>query len=115
MNKENLTKPSMLMLLGGNALSIIGCFLPFVTLWGFSESYISGDGIFVLILCIVSIVLAFFKVKFAFIANALALLITFIGISSAAQFSLDLLGIGAYVIVIANIVAIIGSIKTGKE
>jgi len=112
---DNLKKPSMLMLLGGNILSIIGCFLPFVSMWGFSTSYIEGDGVIVLVLCAVSIVLAFVKAKFAFIANAIALIVTFIGVSQAAEFSLDLLGVGAYVIIIANIVAIIGSIKSAKE
>jgi len=114
MKKIDFKDPGTLMLLIGNIVAIVGCFLPFVSLWGFSASYIEGDGIFVLILCLVSIALAFFKANFAFIANIVALVITFIAIANAASFSLEVLGIGAYAIIIANIVAIIGSIKAKK-
>ncbi len=111
---NNAKSTSMLMLLGGNIFSIIGCFLPFLTVFGFSVSYIKGDGVFVVILCAVSILLAFIKTKFAFIANILALIVTFVAIFQAADFSLEILGAGAYIIVIANIVAIIGGLKARK-
>lgn len=115
MKNIDFKKPSILMLLGGNVLSIIGCFLPFVSVFGFSVAYIEGDGVFVLILCAIGIALTFFKPKFAFIPNILALLVTFIGISGAADFSLSILGIGAYLIIIANAVAIAGGVMAMKE
>ena len=109
-----IKKPSALMLLGANLLSIIGCFLPFISFLGESFPFIEGDGVFVLILCIISIILTFKKAILAFIPNIIALVITFISIFNVAEFSLDFLAIGAYIIVIANIVAIVGSLLSKK-
>ena len=104
------------LLLGGNVLSIIGCFLPFVSVFGYDYPYIKGDGIIVLVLCIVSMVLAFLnKAKISCVANVLALIVTFMGISKLAEISLEFLGVGAYLIIIANIVAIVGSVKSGNN
>ncbi len=110
MNKQT----AKLMLLGGNILAIIGCFLPFVSVWGFSVPFIDGDGKIVVVACIVSIVLAFIKAKLASIANIIALIVVVVDIANAGDLALDLLAIGAYVIIIANIIAIIGSIKSKK-
>lgn len=115
-NFDELKKrPSMLLILGGNLLTIIGCFLPFVSLLGMSTNYFAGDGKIVVVLCIAAIVIALFQPKFAFIADAVALLITFIAVSRTASLSLDLLGIGAYIIILATIAAIVGSVMEFKK
>lgn len=118
-NLDNIKKPSMLILLGGNLLAIIGCLLPFVSVSflgvDMNVSYMEGDGKIVFALCVVSMVLAFVKLKFAFVPNIIALLVTFVGIANTAELSLEFLGIGAYIIVIANVVAILGCFKAKKE
>lgn len=114
MNQFNVKEPSILMILGGNVLAIIGCFLPFVSIFGFGVSYFEGDGKIVAVLCVVGIILALVKAKIAWVTNVIALIVTFVAIFRTASMSLELLGIGAYIVVIANIVAIIGSIKAKK-
>lgn len=106
-----------LMVLIGSVVAIVGCFLPFasISILGFSESisFIEGDGVFVLVLSIVSIILAFFKTKLCWIANGLALLVTLYDcFNIATEMSISLLSFGAYAIIIASIVAIVGSFKS---
>ena len=110
----NFKDPGTLMVFIGNVLAIIGCFMPFISFWGVTVNYIEGDGRIVLVLSIISIVLAFFKTKIAFIPNILSLIVCFVDISALESFSLDFLGTGAYVIIIACIVSIIGSIISKK-
>ncbi len=102
------------MLMLGNVLSIIGCFLPFAKVLFFSVPYIEGDGMIVLALNIIGIIITLIKSKIAFIANILALVVTAVSVVNMAELSLDLLSTGAYLIIIANIVAIIGSFKSKK-
>lgn len=95
----------------GNILTCIGCFLPFISLFNLSMSFIEGDGILVVILSVVAIIIALFKPKFAFIPNALSLFITIHDMINIADISSTrMLAIGAYVILIGTIVAIVGSI-----
>ncbi len=106
-----------LMVLIGSVVAIVGCFLPFasVSAFGFSTSvsFIEGDGVFVLIFSIVSIVLAFIKTKFCWIANVLALLVTiYDSFNIITELSFGSLAIGAYAIIIASIVSIVGSLKS---
>lgn len=62
-----IKKNRMWITLGGLALALIGCFLPFAkaSVLGFSQSvkYTDGDGILVIIAVIVSAVLVFLKKK----------------------------------------------------
>lgn len=109
--------PSKLMILIGSVVAIIGCFLPFasVSMFGVSASvsYMEGDGVIVLVLSIVAIALAFFKTKLAFIASGLGLIVTlYDSFKIVTEMSFDVLGLGAYIIIIASIVAIVGSVKS---
>ena len=103
------------MLILGNVLSIIGCFLPFAKVWFISVPYIEGDGMIVLALNIIGIVIALIKTKIAFIANILALVVTAVGVVNMAELSFELLSTGAYLIIIANVVAFIGSFVYKKK
>lgn len=47
--------------LGGCVLAIIGCFLPFASVYGMTASYINGDGKILLIAMIVSAVLIYLQ------------------------------------------------------
>lgn len=103
------------MLMLGNIFSIVGCFLPFAQVFFLSVPYIEGDGMIVLVLNIVGIIITLIKPKIGFIANVLALVVTAVGVANMAELSLELLGVGAYLIIIANVVAIIGSFLYKKK
>ena len=112
---NRVKNPGFWMLLLGNVFSIIGCYLPFVTIWFVSVPYIEGDGMIVLAANAVGIFLAFILPRFAFIANMLALVVTAVGFTDIADMSFELLGAGAYLIIIANVVAFIGSFVYKKK
>lgn len=100
------------MLIGGNALSIIACFLPFVDYVIASAVYIDGEGVFILALNVVAIVMAFVKPRFAFIPNIVStawVCITFVDWINAG--GLQLLEIGAYLVLAGNIIALFGGVK----
>jgi len=100
------------MLIGGNALSIIACFLPFVDYVIASAVYIDGEGVFILVLNAVAIVMAFVKPRFAFIPNIVStawVCITFVDWINAG--GLQLLEIGAYLVLAGNIIALFGGVK----
>lgn len=114
MKKVNFKDPGTLMLFIGNIVAIIGCFLPFISVFGQSVNYIEGDGVIVIVLSIVSMVLGLFKAKLAFIPAILSLVVCFFDLSALESYALDLMGIGAWLIIIANIVVIIGSLISKK-
>lgn len=111
-----IKKNRMWITLGGLALALIGCFLPFAkaSVLGFSQSvkYTDGDGILVIIAVIVSAVLVFLKKeKFSLIPSGIAAIITIYDMINTSHVASGLasvsLGIGAFVIIIGLIVAII--------
>ena len=115
-----IKKNRMWITLGGLALAIIACFLPFakVSVFGISQSinYIDGgrDGIIVIIAAIVAGVLVYLKKeKFSLIASGLAALVTVYDIINVAKVAgKSSLGgvsisIGAILILVGLIVAIV--------
>lgn len=105
MNKKNIK----LVILIANIVAVIGCFLPFASLFGYGVNFIEGDGVFVVVLSIVAVLVALFKPKFAFIPNAISLFVPIYDITQAPGMS-DFLDIGAYMIIAGTAVAIIASI-----
>ncbi len=112
---KRVKNPGFWMLLLGNVFSIIGCYLPFATVFFVSIAYIEGDGMIVLAANVVGIFLTFVLPKFAFTANILALVVTAVGFTDIADLSFEFLGVGAYLIIIANVVAFIGSFVYKKK
>ena len=112
---KRMKNPGFWMLLLGNVFSIIGCYLPFAKVFFVSIAYIEGDGMIVLAANVVGIFLAFVLPRFAFAANILALIVTAVGFTEIADLSFKLLGAGAYLIIIANVVAFIGSFVYKKK
>lgn len=115
-----IKKNRMWITLGGLALVIIACFLPFakVSVFGYSQSinYIDGgrDGIIVIIAAIVAGVLVFLKKeKFSVIPSGIAALVTIYDIINVSKVSggTSLAGvsvsIGAILILVGLIVAIV--------
>jgi len=119
-NKAQSSGRNKMMVIIGSILGVIGCFLPFATvsLLGFSQSitFMEGDGIIVLILSIVAIVLAVLKLeRFSFIPSGIALLVTLYDSMNMASVASESYGvasmaIGAYVVILAIAVAVVGSI-----
>ena len=115
-----IKKNRMWITLGGLALVIIACFMPFakVSVFGYSQSinYIDGgrDGIIVIIAAIVAGVLVFLKKeKFSIIPSGIAALVTIYDIINVSKVSggTSLAGvsvsIGAILILVGLIVAIV--------
>ncbi len=115
-----IKKNRMWITLGGLALVIIACFMPFakVSVFGYSQSinYIDGgrDGIIVIIAAIVAGVLVFLKKeKFSVIPSGIAALVTIYDIINVSKVSggTSLAGvsvsIGAILILVGLIVAIV--------
>lgn len=103
------------MIIGGNVLSAIACFLPYVDAVFMSVPYIDGEGTFVLVMNVIAVVLAFVKMKFAFIPNTVSMLLvclTFVDCINEGL--LSFLTIGAYMVVIGNTVALFGGVKDKK-
>lgn len=112
---QKFKKASFWMLIGGNVLSIIACFLPFVEVLFLSKPYIDGEGKFVLALNVIAIVLAFVKIKFAFIPNIVSMsLVCLTFVDCINEGMIEFLAIGAYLVVIANTVALFGGVKDKK-
>lgn len=73
---EFLVKNRKYIGLGGCAIAAIGCFLPFVSIWGINFRYSSGDGIVVIIAMIVSAILIYLKKdKFSLISSGIGVLV----------------------------------------
>ena len=74
-----LVKYSLYIGLGGCLLVIIGCFLPWITVFGVTGTWSEGDGIFAILLAITSGILIFLKKdKYSLISSGLAAILFFI-------------------------------------
>ena len=115
-----IKKNRMWITLGGLALAIIACFMPFakVSIFGYSQSinYIDGgrDGIIVIIAAIAAGVLVFLKKeKFSLIPSGIAALVTIYDIINVAKVAGGSslggvsISIGAILILVGIIVAIV--------
>ncbi len=112
---QKFKKSSFWMLIGGNVLSCIACFLPFASVAFWSMPYIDGEGKYVLALNVVALVLAFVKPKFAFIPNIVSMsLVCITFVSCINEGYVEFLAIGAYLVVISNVVALFGGVKDKK-
>ena len=96
----------------GAAVSVFGCFLPYVSVLGFSLNYISSGGIFVVVLMVLTAVFLFFPKKgfaiTAVVLSALNVMIPLISVSAAPSF--HYVAIGFYVILLGALAALFGSI-----
>ena len=103
----------------GNLLSLIGCLLPFVSAGSRSASLFElsvGGGGAVIISIIVCVVFTFVKPMVVFIPCIVTVSIyglLFIGL--IAEELLEALSVGAYTILIASIVALVGAVRFRKE
>lgn len=117
---EFIKKNRMWITLGGLALAIIACFLPFakVSVFGYSQTinYIDGgrDGIIVIIAAAVAGVLVFLKKeKFSVIASGIGAIVTIYDIINVAKvaggssFGGVSISIGAILILVGLVVAIV--------
>lgn len=117
---EFIKKNRMWIALGGLALAIIACFLPFakVSVFGYSQTinYIDGgrDGIIVIIAAAVAGVLVFLKKeKFSVIASGIGAIVTIYDIINVAKvaggssFGGVSISIGAILILVGLVVAIV--------
>ena len=115
-----IKKNRMWIILGGLALAIIACFLPFakVSVFGYSQTinYIDGgrDGIIVIIAAAVAGVLVFLKKeKFSVIASGIGAIVTIYDIINVAKvaggssFGGVSISIGAILILVGLVVAIV--------
>jgi len=94
--------------LGGCVLTILGCFLPFVSTFGISINYADGDGIFVIVAAIVSGILIFLNkskavlipsiIAAAILANTTINMIQIDGVSFEFGFVLILIGLIATIV-----------------
>lgn len=112
---KRMKNPGFWMLIGGNVLSVIACFLPFVDVAFLSVPYIDGEGRFVLIMNVIAIVLTFVKMKYAFIPNIISMslvCLTFVDCFNEGMF--EILAIGAYLVLAGNVVALCGGVKDKK-
>lgn len=114
---SDMAKITKLLILIGAGAAILGCFLPLVEVWGFSKSYIEGDGVFVVICSIVAIVLSLIAnqkfQKFSLIASGIeaVVLLVFMGqLSDIGGFSF--VGIGFYVVFLGIAAQVTGGIMT---
>ena len=117
---EFIKKNRMWIALGGLALAIIACFLPFakVSVFGYSQTinYIDGgrDGIIVIIAAAVAGLLVFLKKeKFSVIASGIGAIVTIYDIINVAKvaggssFGGVSISIGAILILVGLVVAIV--------
>ena len=103
------------MIIGGNVVSAIACFLSFVDVGFMSVPYIDGEGRFVLMMNVIAIVLAFVMMKYAFIPNIISMslvCLTFVDCFNEGMF--EILAIGAYLVLAGNVVALCGGVKDKK-
>lgn len=113
--KQRIKKSSFWMLIGGNVVSVIACFLPFISLPFVSMPYTETDGTLVLILNGIAILWALVSMKYVFILNAVSMFMVCLSVVECINKGLfEFLGIGAYLVLIANVVALIGGIKDKK-
>ena len=116
-NQMKQHKISLLIIVIGCVMVILGCVLPFYTVnyMGVTASvkYIEVDGIIVCICAIVAAILAFLKLKkVAIVPSAIGLVLTVVELIAAqdAIGALGSLNIGAYLVVLGAIVAVVGSV-----
>ncbi len=126
-NFMNIVKKNKMWIgIGACAIAIIGCFLPIakVSVLGFSQSvtYMDGDGVLILIAMVISGVLFFLKKDiFTLIPTGIALLITLYDIINVSKYTGGYglgsikIGIGAFVIIIALIVAVVLPLITKEK
>lgn len=108
---------SLLIIVIGCAMVILGCVLPFYSIDYLdvtkSIKYIEGDGIIVCICAIVAAILAFLKLKkAAIVPSGIELVVTVVELLAMQDVLGDLgrLNIGAYLVVLGAIVAVVGSV-----
>ena len=108
-----------LMVLIGNLLAFIGCFLPFVSIWGSQVNLIeltAGGGSAVIVVIIVSVVYTFLKPSVVFVPCIISVCIYGANfITLITEGVMDALSIGAYLILVATVVALVGALKLRKE
>lgn len=108
-----------LMVLIGNLLAFIGCFMPFVSIFGSTVSLMEltvEGGSAIIIAIIVCIVFTFVKPLAVYIPCIISVCIYGANFMSLiAEDLLETLHIGAYLILVASIVALVGALKLRKE
>ncbi len=108
-----------LMVLIGNILAFIGCFIPFVSIFGSTISLMEltvGGGSAIIIAIIVCIVFTFVKPLVVYIPCIISVCIYGANFMSLiAEGLLETLHIGAYFILVATVVALVGALKLRKE
>lgn len=108
-----------LMVLIGNLLAFVGCFVPFVSIWGNTVNLIeltAGGGSAVIIVIIVCVVYTFVKPAVVFIPCIISVCIYGANfITLITEGVMDALSIGAYLILVATVVALVGALKLRKE
>lgn len=110
--QKNITK---LLVIIGSILMFVACFMPFysVSALGYSESftYKEGDGVITIILAIIAIVLAVLNLqKFSLIPVMINLVMVVYDLSqvSDASYGMGHTGMGASVLIISTVIALIG-------
>lgn len=107
-----------LMVLIGNLLAFIGCFIPFVSIFGSTISLMEltvGGGSAIIIAIIVCIVFTFVKPLAVYIPCIISVCIYGANFMSLiAEDLLETLHIGAYLILVATVVALVGALKLRK-
>lgn len=118
-NASYFKNRNYLMVLIGNLLAFIGCFVPFVTIFGSSISLMEltvGGGSAIIIAIIVCIVFTFVKPFVVYIPCIISVCIYGANFMSLiAEDLLETLHIGAYLILVATVVALVGALKFRKE
>lgn len=114
---------------GGAVFILLGCFLPFYSLLGISVAFVSTGLAFLLVLvgalgaCALA-VLEFIKkmpvLRWAVIPGGLALIITFLNMTSSSGLGVGGLSIGAFLMLIGGLAAVAGGVlgfvwKTGQD
>ena len=103
------------LILGGAVVSIIATFMPFISFWGGSISLMNEatqtEGIGIIMMSLVAGILGFFPKarKFSFIPALFNIYVVFYDISPALDRGAEA-GIGAVLILLANIVIVVGAI-----
>lgn len=104
----------------GAAVSILGCFLPFASVFGYSFNYfgsglgVSGDGFIVLILMVLTAVFLFFPKKgfaiTAVVLSALNVLVPLFDAANKPSSGYVHMSIGFFVVILGALAALFGSI-----
>lgn len=118
-NASYFKNRNYLMILIGNLLAFIGCFVPFVSIFGSTISLMEltvGGGSAIIVAIIVCIVFTFVKPLVVYIPCIISVCIYGANFMSLiAEDLLETLHIGAYLILVATVVALVGALKFRKE